>query len=261
MAKDLELQITLIDQAGGSNMAAAARSLSGSGTVNMAGLSSGGGGGSLAAAGLAGGIAGVAASATMAAIQAGMAKVSQSIADLSAVSGAVSSAQAMASVRELQTQIRRDRVVGGDVARFVNSRSLLEQQVAEINTQILRFMVPAMTAAVDTLRAVLPLLEKLAEKFADSATEALEAAKKESRILITDGVMGFKEMMSGVGGIGLTPMAGKITQLLDDILKAVNGRDAIANPANEFREFVRNRTSRAGIPLARPFGAGFDFAQ
>ncbi len=113
------------------------------------------------------------------------------VTELAAVSPEVALAAAATDIRRLMTQLRRGREIGPQVAAFERSRAQFEEQIADLNTQILKVMLRLADVGLPILEVVGAGVEKLTELI-ENAQENREVADQLTLLL---------QLMTGIPGL------------------------------------------------------------
>jgi hypothetical protein len=88
-------------------------------------------------------------------------KIKQSIDQLRNYSGQVSGALAQAEIRRINVQLERDRVVGKEIAEFVDLQSRMETSIEKIYTGLMSAFAPVVNDIYAVLSGILDLLEQI----------------------------------------------------------------------------------------------------
>jgi hypothetical protein len=165
-----------------------------------------------------------------------VAKVKDSIDQLTKYSGAVATAVGQAEIRRIQVQLNRDARIGQDIAKFVTNQSRIEVALEGIWTSIMRAILPLVEAVSSILAAFL-------ERFNQVITEDLESIRK----ILIDGIEMIRKVLAYLGDIPWLPDA--LHNFFRENSEALL-RDKDAKGANYLNAFVNNinRWSMPGPP-------------
>jgi hypothetical protein len=122
-------------------------------------------GGASTSEAITGGISGSVAAASAAIVAAVMAfklaadQLDRSVSKYAEYNPQIAQAQAMAEIRETMGDMRRAQQMSGELVKYIQAKSDLQQAYEDIKVKALTSMAPAMTSMLDSLNRMLPILE------------------------------------------------------------------------------------------------------
>jgi len=148
---------------------------------------------------------------------------------LAPFSGALSTAQAMAQVRQIEGDIRRAQLLGPGLAKFVDQRSKFEQAGQDLLAEMLRPLIPLATAFMEN---VTEGLEWMTDELADSI-DIIVASLMQT-------VQGIENMEKFFG------LGGMLSGSLKQILKALQRNEEPL--VNYMQDILKMQSSRRAGP-------------